>query len=118
MNPDFKIIVQEQDIVPILRIYGEIDIYTCPEFSTVLLDIIDKGNKDLILDLNNILYIDSTGLGAIAYSARIIAEKEGQINVICTKTQVKKIFEMSGLSKKNVKLFDKEDSAVKYFSSG
>ena len=53
--------------------------------------------------------IDSTGLGTIAHSAQQIQANTGQIYVICTKPQIKKIFEVSGLLTKNLTLFESED---------
>ena len=92
--------------LPTIHVNGEIDIYTCPELRTALDNIILEGNNSFILDLDNTQYIDSTGLGTIAYSAKNIQNNEGKIYVICTKPQIKKIFQVSGLEKKNIRLFE------------
>ena len=109
----FSVEIEEKNQIPIVHISGEIDVYTCPELRSKLIEIIDTGKKNLILDLENIQYIDSTGLGTIAYTARTLEANSGNVLVVCTKHQIKKIFEVSGLEKKNIKLFDNESEALK-----
>jgi len=109
----FSVDVEETQSVPIVHVKGEIDVYTCPDLRTTLTSVIEKGHKKFILDLGQIQYIDSTGLGTIAHTARSIEEKNGQILVVCNKHQIKKIFEVSGLEKKNITLFDSETDALK-----
>ena len=92
-----------------VRVRGEIDIYTCSELRKSLTSVIENSADTFILNLENVQYIDSTGLGTIAHSAQQIQANSGQIYVICTKPQIKKIFEVSGLLTKNLTLFESED---------
>tara|TARA_Y100001970_G_scaffold263162_1_gene348283 strand:+ start:1078 stop:1446 length:369 start_codon:yes stop_codon:yes gene_type:complete len=93
----------------VVRVRGEIDIYTCSELRKVLASTIEKSSSDFILNLENVQYIDSTGLGTIAHSAQQIQSNNGHVFVICTKPQIKKIFEVSGLLSKNISLYESED---------
>tara|TARA_Y100000591_G_C21775097_1_gene667815 strand:- start:930 stop:1310 length:381 start_codon:yes stop_codon:yes gene_type:complete len=93
----------------VVRVRGEIDIYTCAELRKSLSAVIENSADTFILNLENVQYIDSTGLGTIAHSAQQIQANSGQIYVICTKPQIKKIFEVSGLLTKNLTLFESED---------
>ena len=93
----------------VVRVRGEIDIYTCAELRKALSSVIENSADTFILNLENVQYIDSTGLGTIAHSAQQIQANTGQIYVICTKPQIKKIFEVSGLLTKNLTLFESED---------
>jgi anti-anti-sigma factor len=102
-----------KDTVPIIRVRGEIDVYTCSQLNQALLEAVERGNSDIILDLENTLYIDSTGLGTIAYSAKNLSERNGKINVVCPSPQIRKVFEIAGLHKKNIHFFNEEESAVK-----
>ena len=111
---DFRVDLEEEAVVPILRVNGEIDIYTFPKLSKAMKDLIDKGTIRLILNLENVQYIDSTGLGAIAHSSHVIAKQGGKVSVVCTRPQVRKIFDVSGLSKKNIDIFEEESEALKH----
>ena len=113
MVSGFSVEIEEKNNIPIIHVKGEIDVYTCPQLRTLLTDLVQKGQVLLILNLENIQYIDSTGLGTIAHTARTIENSNGKVCVVCTKNQIKKIFEVSGLEKKNVRLCPDEISAMK-----
>lgn len=113
MELDITINKEKNPNIPIINLKGEIDIYTCPKLNETLNQLIeDQEHHTLLLNLESIQYIDSTGLGSIAYSARQLDKKDGEVLIVCTKPQVIKIFEVSGLSKKNIELFDNEDDAL------
>ncbi|MAQ64416.1 hypothetical protein CL647_04380 [bacterium] len=95
--------------LPVIRVSGEIDIYTCSELRKTLASTIESSATDFLLNLENVQYIDSTGLGTIAHSAQQIQTNNGQVFIICTKPQIKKIFEVSGLLSKNISIYESED---------
>ena len=109
---DFSVEVDKQQTFPVVRVKGEVDIYTCPKLNKILMDIISSGENSFVIDLEGTRYLDSTGLGTIAYAARSLQEKEGRINVICTHQRIRKIFDVSGLGKKNIQIFDREEDAI------
>ena len=116
MSIEFQVEVAEKDTIPIVRIQGEIDVYTCPKLHDIFQNLISQGSSNVLLDLMNIQYIDSTGLGAIAHVAKSLLAKNGTVHIVCTRPQVKKIFEISGLQNKNVRLFDEEEVALNGFN--
>lgn len=112
MGHDFTIDIQPESSAPVVRITGEVDVHSCPKLNDTLTELINNGNQDIILNLDNVHYIDSTGLGSIAHAARQVENDQGKILIVCTKPQVKKIFEISGLEKKNISLHDTEEIAI------
>ena len=99
--------------VPFVRVKGEIDIYSCPQLNKNLLAMIEEGHPHLILNLDHVNYVDSTGLGTIAHAARTLAEQKGHISVVCQNSQIKTLFHVSGLTRKNVDVFESEEDALK-----
>ena len=75
-------------------------------FALLLTEYSDK----IILNLENVEYIDSTGLGTIAHAAQNLNETNGSIVIICQKPQIKKIFQVSGLLMKNIKLYETKEN--------
>ena len=108
---DFSVQVDISSDIPVIRVKGEIDIYTCPKLNKALMDLISGGSHIMIIDLEETNYLDSTGLGTIAYAARSVQDKEGKIHLICSHKRIKKIFEASGLDRKNIQIFEKEEDA-------
>ena len=109
---DLKIEVRQEKDVPVISINGEIDIYTYPKLTETLNSVIEKGSLQIVINLENVRYIDSTGLGALADGANRISAQGGHVSIICNKPQVKKIFDVSGLAKKNLSLYDTESAAL------
>jgi anti-sigma B factor antagonist len=109
---EFSVVVDTALPTPIVRVAGEIDVYTCPKLHKVLTDLVAETPDPIILDLHNVHYIDSTGLGTIAHAARSLSKASASMRVVCTRAQVRKIFEISGLTSKNISLFDSESAAL------
>ncbi|MFH1429614.1 MAG: STAS domain-containing protein [Candidatus Margulisiibacteriota bacterium] len=112
MTLNLKIKVREEEGIPIIDLVGEIDVYTYPQLNEVINKIISEDHSQIIVNLENVKYIDSTGLGVLASSANKIAPQKGSLHVVCTKPQIKKIFIVSGLLEKNFKLYDTEQEAI------
>ena len=109
---DLKIDIKREQDVPVITLSGEVDVYTYPQLKTAIADIIESGNRDMIINLEGVKYIDSTGLGVLASGASKLAKSNGFISIICTKPQIKKIFEVSGLTQANFRMFDDEKVAI------
>ncbi len=99
--------------IPILDLEGEIDVYTYPVLNDSLLGLISEGNYNIVINLEKVKYIDSTGLGVIANSANKISHKNGELKIICNHPQLIKIFSVSGLTNKNLKIYSTEEIALK-----
>ncbi|MEQ8190368.1 MAG: STAS domain-containing protein [Candidatus Eremiobacterota bacterium] len=95
-----------------INIEGEIDVYTSPKVKEALNDLIQKGNNNIIVNLEGVSYIDSTGLGVLIGALKRVKENNGDIKLVCTNLQIKKIFDITGLVK-IFELYDSEELAIK-----
>lgn len=78
---------------------GEVDIYTSPEFKRKIYELIDQKNQDIIIDGEQLDYIDSTGLGVIMGIYKKLQEKSLNIKVVNLKPNIYKLFDITGLNK-------------------
>lgn len=95
-----------------IEVHGEIDVYTSPKVKEIITELIDKGNYNLIINLEGVRYIDSTGLGVLIGALKKVREKDGCINLVCNNPQIKKIFNITGLVK-IFGIFKTEEEALK-----
>lgn len=83
----------------VMKPAGEIDIYTAPEFKEQLLNTIDEIDTDLLIDGEQLSYIDSTGLGVLISGLKKIKEKGNNIIIENIKPNINKLFTITGLNK-------------------
>ena len=83
------------EVLPI----GEIDIYTSPMFKNEVLNIINSVNRDLVINAEKLEYLDSTGLGVFMSILKAIKEKNLNIKLINVKSNIYKLFDITGLNK-------------------
>jgi stage II sporulation protein AA (anti-sigma F factor antagonist) len=95
-----------------VRVEGELDMHVADEFRQVVDDAIDSyGVKNLILNLQGVSFIDSSGLGVILGRYKRINHAGGRILATDVQPQVAKIFELSGLLK-IMKIYESENQAL------
>jgi anti-sigma B factor antagonist len=102
-----------EEIAQVIEVQGEIDVYTSPRVKEIVTELIEKGNYNLIINLEGVRYIDSTGLGILIGALKRVREKDGCINLVCNNPQIKKIFNITGL----VKIFGIFKSEEEAFNS-
>lgn len=112
MLSEFSINIDYSKNIPCINIQGEIDIYTCSDLRETLQKVYEEKKGDFLLNLENVQYIDSTGLGTIAHTAQKLEEFNNIIYVVCTKPQIKKIFEVSGLLRKNITIIESSEKVT------
>ncbi|MFH1454219.1 MAG: STAS domain-containing protein [Armatimonadota bacterium] len=83
----------------LVEIDGEIDVYTSPKVKEAINELIEKGTYFLVVNLEGVRYIDSTGLGVLIGALKKVREHDGNISLVCTNPQIKKIFNITGLVK-------------------
>ncbi len=99
-------VIDEDKKIQSVTISGEIDVYSSPKVKELLNSIIEDGYNKLYIDLENVRYIDSTGLGVLIGALKKVRENDGSILLVCTNPQIRKIFNITGL----VKIFDLLDT--------
>ena len=83
----------------VISLAGEVDLYTAPEFKQQLLEVIDQGGRDVIVDLSDTTFIDSTTLGVLVGGVKRLRPSGGSLVLVCSDQNILKIFEITGLDR-------------------
>ena len=88
-----------KDGIEVIDVGGEIDIYTAPRLRELLIDLVSKANYQLIVNLERVEFLDSTGLGVLVGGLKRVRAHDGSLDLVCTQERILKIFRVTGLAK-------------------
>ena len=86
----------EGNWLTVFSLSGELDAYTAPEFRESLVETLDRDLVWILVDLNEVEYIDSVALGILIGGAKRANERDGELAVVCHRPSLLKIFDISG----------------------
>jgi anti-sigma B factor antagonist len=78
---------------------GELDLSSAPELREALVDLFNSGHHQLVVDMQGVTFVDSTGLGVLVGGLKRASVHDGALHVVCTDPDVLRIFRMTGLHK-------------------
>jgi len=95
----------------VLEVSGEIDVYTAPTLREKIIALVDGGVTGLIVDLTNVEFLDSTGLGVLVGALKRLRGVGGTFGVVCDQERLLKIFRITGLDRVFT-IYDSVDAAA------
>jgi anti-sigma B factor antagonist len=107
----------ERDDVVVVTVSGEVDVYTAPQLRSALEDRIAAGQTSLVVDLEDVGFIDSTGLGVLVGRLKVVRKADGWLSVVCTNERILRLFAITGLDQV-LPVHDSVDAAVVAAGSG
>lgn len=95
MNLEIKHIEKEGQ--QFLFLNGEIDVYTSVELKEILLPLTDVAGNEVIVDLTQVSYIDSTGLGIFIGALKSTHKYNSSLKLMGMIERVRRLFQITGL---------------------
>jgi anti-sigma B factor antagonist len=80
----------------VISVQGELDLTTAPRLKWMLVDSLQTGHSQLVVDLSLATFMDSTALGVLVGVKRSL-DAGARLAIVCTRANVLMIFEFSGL---------------------
>lgn len=100
------------DGVAVVRVTGEVDVATCGLLRDRLLRIVtDEGFRGLVVNLADVRFMDSTGLGVLVGIWRRVAATPAGLGLAVPAPQVRRVLDTAGLTKV-LPVYDAEADAV------
>jgi anti-sigma B factor antagonist len=96
---DLGLNVREEGSYSVLEVGGEIDVYTAPKLREQLIELVNEGKFHLVVDLEKVDFLDSTGLGVLVGGLKRVRNHDGSLELVCTQDKILKIFRITGLTK-------------------
>ncbi|MEP7369643.1 MAG: STAS domain-containing protein [Dermatophilaceae bacterium] len=96
---DLSISSESRGEVTIVHVGGEIDVYTAPMLREHLDEHIAQGRNHLVVDLADVPFMDSTGLGVLVGRLKLVRGSDGSLRLVCPSERILKVFSITGLDK-------------------
>ncbi len=100
--------------ITIVLLEGKIDSASSLEMEKKINELIDRGDRHLLVNLAGTEYISSSGLRVMLSSLKRMKKVQGDLKVTCTRPLVQNVFNMAGFTQ-IFEFYDREEDALSRF---
>jgi len=83
--------------LPVVAVRGEVDVYSAPTLQQNLTQLLDEGESTIVVDMSEVAFLDSTGLGALIAARTATDKAGGTLPIVCNQDRILKLFTITGL---------------------
>jgi len=83
----------------VVTVHGEIDVHTGPELRDHLLSAFTQGEDTLVVDLSQVTFLDSSGLGVLVSAHKRARATAGELRIAACRPPVATIFQITALDR-------------------
>lgn len=94
---NLKIDTTQHDTYYKINVAGELDVATVPELQEVLVPIRQQGTHDIHLHIDEVTYMDSTGLGLFVGTLKELNKNNKELYVLGVNKRIERLFDITGL---------------------
>ncbi len=92
-----KIEVENRQDAVALVLDGSLDIYTSLDLKTKIEECVDPKKQWLFINLSNVDYVDSSGIGTLIKGLNITSDNKVQFGIVGVQSSIEKVFKVAGL---------------------
>lgn len=94
-----EIDVDKQQNCAILRIKGDVDLYSSPQVRTQIMALVNKKHFNLLVDFTNVTYMDSSGVATLVEALQLTNKNNGKLRLYKLRQAIRDVFELSRLDR-------------------
>jgi anti-sigma B factor antagonist len=99
MHVELTVTSRQEGARTVISVSGEVDVYTAPSLRERLNELVASGHYDLVVDLEGVDFLDSTGLGVLVGGLKRVRSHDGTLGLVCSQEKILKVFRITGLTK-------------------
>ena len=96
---DLLVSVDERDGWAVVRASGDLDLTTAPRLREQVVKVVTGGQPRVVLDLQGVDFVDSTGLGVIVGLLKRTRGQGGDLRLVSTRPSLRKVLELTGIDR-------------------
>jgi anti-sigma B factor antagonist len=94
-----RVTVDERDQYSLVTVAGEVDVTTGSQLREPLLELVEQRRYRHIVDLREVTFLDSTGLGILVSDHKRLRDRDGSLHVVCAPGIVSRVFRLTGVDR-------------------
>lgn len=99
MSVPFDLIVSVADDEAVVAVKGELDFHSAPKLREQIIELLGGGVRTMVIDLGELEFIDSSGLGVLVAGLKRMRDREGKFLLRSPSPRTAKVLQVSGLDK-------------------
>ena len=83
----------------VLSVGGELDVEGAPDLRQAVVKAVADGCRGLILDISELDFVDSFGIGAVVAALKRLRQRGGELALVCPSRRIRRVFEICDLDR-------------------
>lgn len=83
----------------VVDVKGEVDLFTAPKLREHVVGLVEKDQLRIAVNLADVEFMDSTGLGVLVGVLRRLKERDGELALLAPQASVLRVLTVTGLNK-------------------
>jgi len=83
----------------VLRVGGDLDVVGAPDLRQAVVAAVASGSRLLVLDLSELDFVDSFGIGAVVGVLKRLRQRGGDLALVCPSPRIRRVFEICDLDR-------------------
>lgn len=96
---DLGLHVTQHGDCSVIAVFGEVDVASVPRLREQLHSLVAEGKNRIVVDLDGVGFLDSTGLGVLVGALKRARAHGGSLGLVCNQPQILKVFEVTRLTR-------------------
>jgi anti-sigma B factor antagonist len=97
-SPAMRVVDADLKGAPGVAVHGEVDIAVAPDLELRLDAAIRASQGVFVLDLDDVEFLDSSGLGVILRARALLGREDRALAIVCRPGPVRRLFEVAGVA--------------------
>jgi anti-sigma B factor antagonist len=93
-----EIIIDKTEIITEIKLIGRLDSNTSQKLETEMIELINSSSKNILINLDELNYISSSGLRVFLLAAKSLDTKGMRLKLCGMKNYIKEVFDIAGFS--------------------
>jgi anti-sigma B factor antagonist len=97
--------------IGVLKLSGRLDAASVKYFKDTVASLVKKEIKNIVVDMKEVEFVDSSGLGSLVSCLRIVNNKDGDIRLASLQNQIRGLIELTRMHRV-FQIFDDTETAI------